>query len=289
MNSLLDYLRNLLRRFRPARSGKSYRPAGIASWAEIDNHAKPAYDEELVVIEAIVGYDSPGGWSDPGFDVRTVDVCAWRRTEEPLREDKLVLLVPLPEGKLWSIDLPQLSIWRMNVLLSKDRDRAVVVAWEPAPGDATTEAVIRRLREPVVVRDEALGDLTLDRVHEWFVSQSTWNGDIVRVTVEPADDGSSESARATAANLWADQGSWTRRIEEFAVDELLDNANDWVGNGETKHTREGFLSRLKLKTISLRPEGEFEFWYDDGDLFWGHTICVRGDVTNGPRWASFEG
>lgn len=291
MNAILAFLRDLLRYVRPVQSGlkEGFRPDGITSWAEIDGHAKPPYDEGPVDIEAVIGYGSVSGWRAPGFDVQAFDLCAWRRPNEPLREDKLLLLVPLPEGRLASIDFPLLSIWRMRVVLSKARDRAILIAWEPAPGDAASEAVIRRLREPAVVQDDLLGELTLDRDVNWFDGEATWNGNVVRVTVTPTDDGSLESGRATAAELWADEASWARRIEGFAVGELLDNANGWLEIGTASHTREGFLSRLKLNSISLLPDGQFEFWYDDGDLFWGHSICVRGDVANGPHDASIEG
>jgi hypothetical protein len=31
-------------------------------------------------------------------------------------------------------------------------------------------------------------------------------------------------------------------------------------------------SAAPLEAIQVLRDGEFEFWYDDGDLFWGHSI-----------------
>jgi hypothetical protein len=46
---------------------------------------------------------------------------------------------------------------------------------------------------------------------------------------------------------------------------------------------------MKLESITVHPDGRFEFWFDDGDLFWGHSIAVRGSLAEGPTEASVEG
>jgi hypothetical protein len=29
------------------------------------------------------------------------------------------------------------------------------------------------------------------------------------------------------------------------------------------------------------PDGAFEFWHNDGDLFWGHSILIVGSLEEG--------
>ena len=37
------------------------------------------------------------------------------------------------------------------------------------------------------------------------------------------------------------------------------------------------------------PDGRFEFWHEDGGLFWGRSIHVRGTLTAGPTDADIPG
>jgi hypothetical protein len=36
---------------------------------------------------------------------------------------------------------------------------------------------------------------------------------------------------------------------------------------------------MTLEAITVYPEGSFDFWYNDSDLFWGHSIQIGGDLT----------
>ncbi len=46
---------------------------------------------------------------------------------------------------------------------------------------------------------------------------------------------------------------------------------------------------MTLTSISLSHDGEFEFWYDDGGLFWDHAIVISGDLKDGPTDATIAG
>ena len=38
---------------------------------------------------------------------------------------------------------------------------------------------------------------------------------------------------------------------------------------------------MKLESVNAYPDGAFAFWYDDGDLFWGHAIQMTGNLKEG--------
>jgi len=46
---------------------------------------------------------------------------------------------------------------------------------------------------------------------------------------------------------------------------------------------------MKPESIIIREDGGFDFWYEDGDLFWGHSIEVCGNFDDGFRDAAFHG
>jgi len=42
-----------------------------------------------------------------------------------------------------------------------------------------------------------------------------------------------------------------------------------------------FVRRIRLTYIHISEDGAYSLYYNDGGLFWGHQICVDGDVKSG--------
>ena len=83
---------------------------------------------------------------------------------------------------------------------------------------------------------------------------------------------------------------WASKVNDYAAGQLLELKNDnWLDEDESAISREDFLGRMQLNSITVHPEGEFEFWHDDGDLFWGHSILVSGSFTDGITHADIAG
>ena len=38
---------------------------------------------------------------------------------------------------------------------------------------------------------------------------------------------------------------------------------------------------MTLDAITVYPDGAFDFWHHDGDMFWGHSIQVSGSLSEG--------
>ncbi len=72
-----------------------------------------------------------------------------------------------------------------------------------------------------------------------------------------------------------------RRAEEYAVQELLPLKNDfWLEEDEAPVTAAEFRQRMTLEALVFYAEGDVTFYYQDGDLFWGHTIELRLDAAD---------
>jgi hypothetical protein len=156
--------------------------------------------------------------------------------------------------------------------------------------DKELQAIALKLRQPVVFSTKEFGDLVLDRKLDWFRGEAEWNGELVSVTFPADGDEPSEAALHTARLLWADQENWETRIELFAVEQLLEVKNHaWLEEGEAEVTAEEFIERIAFPSISVGSNGDFDFWYDDDDMFWGHSILIRGNVKDGPTEAQLPG
>jgi hypothetical protein len=76
-------------------------------------------------------------------------------------------------------------------------------------------------------------------------------------------------------------------LREFAAKKLLKLANEW--NEGEKVTKEDFVSRMRLEAVEFYNDLSSGLYYNDGDLFWGHTITIDIDKNGKCTRAEFQG
>ena len=115
-----------------------------------------------------------------------------------------------------------------------------------------------------------------------------WAGCSVSLNLSGSAD--AQDALKTAHALWQNQAEWNRRVRDFAVEQLLTLKNDtWLDEGEPELTPDDFEDRMTLESITVNADGSFDFWHNDGDLFWGHSIQISGSLAEGPTHADIPG
>ncbi|HEX5872122.1 MAG TPA: DUF2262 domain-containing protein [Longimicrobium sp.] len=160
-----------------------------------------------------------------------------------------------------------------------------LVDTDVTPGDPLVQRAIE-LARPVLHDDPQFGTLTLRRGSASWEGMATWGGD----TVELSLDAELEDALRTARALWSDQAGWSERVEAFAVQDLLPAKNEnWLDDDEQPVEPDDFRARMRLEAVHVHGGGGFTFSYDDGGLFWGHTLEVSGTLEHGPDETSVQG
>jgi hypothetical protein len=160
--------------------------------------------------------------------------------------------------------------------------------------DAALTELARLLQQPVVLDDPLFGRLTLDRSLGRFEAATSWRGQAAQLSIPAAGEALSE-ARATAAALWAKADSWDAQLRACAVEHLLPLKNstwrdeDEAGQLEPLLTEAAFAARLTLESIEVEEGGDFLIYFDDGGLFVGHLIEVRGSLDGGCTTAGLVG
>jgi hypothetical protein len=156
--------------------------------------------------------------------------------------------------------------------------------------DAELNAEVKRLKQPVTMTVKAFGKFTLDRSIDWYEGCAAWNGRKVRLTLDASEPLDVEQALKVARTLWRAQKSWHAKVSAYAVRELLPLKNgSWLDDGQRPLTAKQFQARMTLKSIIVSPDGSFQFWHNDGDLFWGHSIQINGSLTKGLYSADIPG
>ena len=252
--------------------------------------------EELSIL-AVTGANGFSGGKTGTEKLWTahLGLTAWMEEDSPDIHRGEFVLTTIADDRLLDVlrqRTPPDFIVKCKVRVSQDGQRLLLLDL-PVPGfDPDLKAILEEQKKPVTFREEGLGTFTLNRQVDWFETEINWLGTEISLTIDMEE--AREEALQNAKTLLASAADWDKRVRECAADELLQNANDWnqemEKDGETPTiTREQFMERMELESIEVMADGSFQFWFADGDMFYGHSIWVSGDLENGPDEASMEG
>ena len=176
---------------------------------------------------------------------------------------------------------------------SQNQFLIVEVLEEDAPCPALEE-VLAEYRRPVVLNDEELGELSLDKDLDMFEGGISWRGEDIDISLEV--DSSSEdtwtAAVAAMKQMVVDQDRWGRDMRAFAARELTQLACEWRESADEEVpeiTEESFAQRIELTSIAMDPDGSFSAYFDDDDMFFGHCVVVYGTLADGVSSAVMAG
>ena len=255
--------------------------------------------EEFSIL-AVTGAGGFGGSrpQENGPWLAVLELTAWKEedSEEPAHREK-TQLVALADDKLMEYLRRRVrgdSVFQIMVRPSEDGKQFLMTELPQPEIDPEMKAILEEQKKPVSIWVPELGTFTLNRLVNWFEAEVEWLGQPARLDIDREEewDACVEQAKA----LMADQKGWDEKVRSFAADQLLDQANDWAQDaaenedGEyEKITREQFMERLELDAVQISADGRFEFWFNDGEMFWGHSIHVTGSLDQGPESAQMEG
>jgi len=126
------------------------------------------------------------------------------------------------------------------------------------------------------IEDVLFGTLKYDASVGWYYAEVEFSpGQCVRVciSIEGFDpDTAVEQARGIFGAVQAEEG----QLRRLAAQEKLSLYNDHWSQGE-RINQDEFARRMKFSSITFHPEGWIDLWYEDGDMFAGHSIMVAAD------------
>ena len=254
--------------------------------------------EELTVL-AVTGAGGFGAGRMDSSDLWQVSIglTAWMEEDSPEIHQGDFQLVSLADDTLRDYLRQRLRpdfILKFSARLSGDGRRLLLLNLPEPAFDPDLKAILEEQKKPESLYVDGLGTFVLNRQVKWFETEVAWLDSTVRLEYDqgPADE--MKQAHSTARSLMTDQSEWDKRVREYAADQLLELANQWAADGEEgdnpqEVTRADFISRMELDAIQVDKDGGFEFWFNDGDLFWGHSIRVSGTLADGPDDAQMEG
>ena len=182
------------------------------------------------------------------------------------------------------------SVIRFQGRVSEDSKRLLLLDLPEPAFDPELKAVLAEQKKPVTFEAEGM-KFTLNRQVDWFETEVNWLNATISLVFDAGEN--HEACAARAKQLLAAASDLDRRVREYAAKELTGLANDWAeeleDGGSQEISPKQFAERLELESIEVRASGGFQFWFGDGDLFYGHSVWVSGDLEGGPDDAALEG
>lgn len=141
--------------------------------------------------------------------------------------------------------------------------------------------------KPISIKNK-LGSFILNRDFSWFEGIIDWNGTEANVYLETdeEDGDTAEQAMKVLNELVDNIVANDTKYREFAAQELTELANKWLDDSDEidaeEITRELFKKRMEISEITVSLDGSLNLFYNDDDMFWGHTIEIyveqNGDI-----------
>ena len=269
---------------------------------------EPEEQEVVALINRCIGggYNNKGGfWQmtvvtlgmvfcDTGKVSTKEERLDWPVTDEERHSDK-------GWGRFQNEQICRLKIRRMKEEWAKDLVvqpwciSEVVKAHEDCP---ELQAVLEEYHKPVVIQDQVLGELKLDKDYDTFEGEIQWCGKDVLLSLEVNAERkpSWTRARSAAKKLLADCETWDKAMRELAAKNLTELANNWLSQDEENPrdpetdpiTEEELARRISMTSLSVTSGGSFTAWFDCDEMFTDHAVTVYGSLKKGLKTANIE-
>lgn len=313
MRLLYSTFMNILKHIRISRNAHQMEASVLLDNAEIvvrDKFAEEAQAKEqsklalqnssngtnVIGIVTPLGISGVKGYGDSHWSV-TFNLAPWKKPDGDLESIKLYvnrLVATQDEIDEYRNLLKPYDIVQIQVEFEEANPYFVPAILTSTQilkiSDPTLEVIASELQKPVSIQDELFGELKFDPALSLYQTKANWLGEEVDLSIMCEEGENIHELIPTAKKLWSDQKTWSNKIKDYAVSELLELKNEgWRHDSERKVSAKKFKEHMKLESITVWPGGSFEFYHNDGDLFAGHWILVRGSLEDGPTDADIPG
>jgi len=153
-------------------------------------------------------------------------------------------------------------------------------------------AILAEYTKPVVITDKAFGEFVLDKQLSMFSGKINWLGKDIPVSLDVSIDNKGSWTKALNAlrALSERQEQQDSDLRDFAAQKLTGLANDWIQDENAAEiTQKDFVAKISLSELTVTSSGNYKAYFDDADMFAGHTVTVSGSIKKGIKSAEIEG
>lgn len=224
--------------------------------------------------------------------VMTFSFCAYIDSNGELQEKEAVLhkVIPNFDYKVKGLDPLTIIEVKGEQISYHGQNRINLSAIVKTDLDHSELKEIRDKRlKPVTFVSKFFGTFLLDRGANWFEIKAEWLNKEIDLLLSGSLDDLPE-LELQAITLFNKQNEWDQKFRKKIANDLLQLKNEsWIEEDENPLTEIEFQGRINLENLQIYENGDFQAWYSDGDIFWGHSISLDGNLNGRLDDAGLQG
>ena len=258
------------------------------------NFDDESFDMAFVLKESCLG---AGKAHKDKYDTLYIYAIALKNIDsnEIIENDNILIQKKVKETKEYFQTLKSKSIVRLKVRKEKNNnDLYMRFLLEDIVDndykDDDLNIILEKYSKPVYYKDEELGDFELDKSINCFEKNMPWiNNNDISVSFDNIDEELNKRSVDIIKKIFANKKDIDKKLKDYISENMLEDANNWNDDAEKPHiSKEDFSKLIDLTSITI-SEDIITFWFDDGDIFWGHSIVLESDYDFNFTDAHIEG
>lgn len=183
--------------------------------------------------------------------------------------------------------------------IPKGRNLFVIKVLEQKCSEPRLGQILKEFQKEVTMTLSGGTVLSLNKKYGFYEGTISWLQDdcTLNLYVDEYNSSSAEKAAAIFEGIYQELESWDNWVRRYAAKELFELAGEWqadnLGEDEESEaagiTEEEFAGRIGMISLSIEPDGSYEFAFDDDELFNGHWVVVNGNMEHGFTDVRIEG
>ena len=250
---------------------------------EIEDFNKNFDDEIFEMAFVLKKQNLSAGKSKGKYYTLLVSAIAYKNiiTNEIIENENLLIVKEIEDTKHYFQIFRNKTIVRLKVRKEKDSSGLYIRFLlediiDTNYKDNDLNIILEEYSKPVYYKDEELGDFELDKSINRFEKNMSWidNNDI-SVSFDNIDEEVNEKSADIIKKIFSSKKELDKKLKDYISENMLEDANNWNDDDDKPHiSKEDFTKLIALTSITI-SEVIITFWFDDGDIFWGHSIVVE--------------
>ena len=238
----------------------------------------------IITLKVLTGYNLVGAAKSKGQDYysSSINCIAYINQSNELVQDNITFTYFLPNTTpLQFLHIENLCCYSIKCKKVKDRNLYYIIRL-----NKTKEKRFAPIREeearPITISVNDT-EFTFDKLLSYYNGKVELNGYTVDVSLDPENNTLDATASvATYKKIMEDLDNFYKKVLTRCATYLVESANEWRDEEDDHEiTAEEFERRIDTKRLSISISGtSYTLYFDDDNLFWGHTIVYDGSIEN---------
>lgn len=250
-------------------------------------------EHDIIGLVSTYDIDDSSIYTPFGLHAFTIEMECIKFESGEMIKKRLCVRAMGDELYVRSFDLPirgkstvRLRVKCRKEKLNQETDLLLTAILEKEVSDPDIDNFAELLSRDYFINMAGIGKFKLDREVDWFEKQISFYFKNISLTVVTREDSVALALQEKLFILFKNRYTHSWEARSYAEKVLRDLKNSaWADNTFEKVPPFVFRLRLKLTSISLSNDGNVDYWFDDGGMFYGHSVVVRMN-TNGELYTA---